>query len=140
MRIEKRELDDNLEKIMQEEYLKEENKYNIQYNFNSFCFVAYKDNNVLGIITGYSYYKEVYIDDLVVKKEFRQKGVGTKLVKTIEEYFKGKGFDNINLCTNGFQAPKFYEKCGFKLEFVRKNKNNPNFDKYFYVKFLEWLW
>ena len=29
----------------------------------------------------------------------------------------------------------FIEKCGFELEFVRKNKTNPKLDKYFYVKY-----
>ena len=30
---------------------------------------------------------------------------------------------------------KIYEKCEFELEFVRKNKNNPKLNKYFYVKY-----
>ena len=44
-------------------------------------------------------------------------------------------FNNINLVTNSFQAPGFYEKCGFKLEFIRKNEKNPKLTKYFYVKY-----
>jgi len=54
----------------------------------------------------------------------------------VEEYFKDDGFNNINLCTNEFQAPKFYKKCGYKLEFIRKNERNSKLNKYFYVKFL----
>lgn len=34
----------------------------------------------------------------------------------------GKEYNNINLTTYEFQAPKFYEKCGFEIEFIRKDK------------------
>lgn len=30
---------------------------------------------------------------------------------------------------------KTYEKCGFELEFVRKNKSNPKLTKYFFIKY-----
>ena len=56
------------------------------------------------------------------------------LQKIYDEY-KDKGFENINLTTYGFQAPEFYKKCGFKVEFVRENKKNPKLNKYFLVKY-----
>ena len=49
----------------------------------------------------------------------------------MKKFFKDKGFNNINLVTNEFQAPKFYESCGFDLEFVRENKKNLKLTKYF---------
>ena len=52
-----------------------------------------------------------------------------------EEYFSDKNYTSISLTTYDFQAPKFYEKCGFKLEFVRENKKNPKLTKYFFVKY-----
>ena len=55
------------------------------------------------------------------------------MIRAVEEYFGGQGFNNINLCTNGFQASGFYEKCGFELEFVRENKTDPRLNKYFYI-------
>ena len=56
-------------------------------------------------------------------------------METVEEYFRNKGFENINLTTYAFQAPEFYKKCGFKVEFVRENKDNPKLNKYFLVKY-----
>ncbi len=39
------------------------------------------------------------------------------------------------MVTSAFQAPGFYEKCGFQAEFVRINKKNPKLTKTFFVKF-----
>ena len=108
----------------------------VKYNFNKFSFVAKDDDKPVGFCTGFSYYSEVTINNVVVLKEYRGKGIGTKLIECVEKYFEGKGFNNINLVTNDFQAPKFYKKCGFKLEFVRENKANTKLTKYFYVKYL----
>ena len=58
-----------------------------------------------------------------------------KLGVTVDSHYKDKGFENINLTTYGFQAPEFYKKCGFKVEFVRENKKNPKLNKYFLVKY-----
>lgn len=58
-----------------------------------------------------------------------------KLMRAVEAHYQGRGFNNINLCTSAFQAPGFYEKLGFRLEYIRENKTNPKLTKYFYVKF-----
>ena len=108
----------------------------VEYNFNKFSFIAKDNDKLVGSITGFSYYSEITINNLVVRKEYRGKGIGTKLIRTVEKHFANKGFNNINLVTNNFQAPKFYEKCGFELEFVRENKKNPKLTKYFFVKYL----
>ena len=107
----------------------------VEYNFKRFSFVAKENDQTIGYLTGFSYYSEVTINNLVVLKKYRGRGVGTKLIKYVEKFFKDKGFNNINLVTNEFQAPKFYENCGFDLEFVRKNKENPKLTKYFYIKY-----
>lgn len=40
----------------------------------------------------------------------------------LENHFKGKGFNNINLVTNPFQGPDFYMKCDYIKEFVRVDR------------------
>lgn len=104
-------------------------------NYKSFAFVAKEDSKILGIITGKSYYKEVHISDLIIVEEYRNKRIGSKLIETVEKYYKDKDFENINLTTYGFQAPEFYKKCGFEVEFVRESKKNPKLNKYFLVKY-----
>ena len=108
---------------------------NVDYNIKYFTFTAKKNNIILGYLNGYAYYAEIVINNLVVLKNYRKLGIGTKLIRHTEKYFTGKGYNNINLVTNEFQAPLFYKKCGFKLEFIRKNLNNPKLNKYFFIKY-----
>ena len=128
-------LDENIYKIIDREF----NKYAIQNelkcNYKSFAFIVKDKNNVIGVITGNSYYNEVHIGDLIVLEEYRRKNIGKQLMQKVEEYYKDKGFEQINLTTYGFQAPEFYKKCGFEIEFIRKNKKNPKLDKYYMIKY-----
>lgn len=110
-------------------------KNEVTCNYKPFNFIAKEDDKIIGIITGHSYYKEVHVADLIVLEEYRNKHIGTKLVEMVENYYKGKGFENINLTTYNFQAPDFYQKCGFEIEFIRKNRENPKLTKYFLVKY-----
>ena len=127
--------DKRLYKLMDNEFNKFAIKNSVTCNYKSFNFVAKEDDKIVGIIMGHSYYKEVYIDDLIVLEEYRNKHIGTKLIETVENYFKNKGFENINLTTYKFQAPEFYKKCGFKVDFIRENKENPKLNKYYLVKY-----
>ncbi|MBO4846292.1 MAG: GNAT family N-acetyltransferase [Lachnospiraceae bacterium] len=111
-----------------------ENK--VALNFEEYCFIAEDDEgNVIGSITGRAYYNEVHIGDLIIDKNHRRINLGSKLVKTVEDAYKGKGYEKITLTTFGFQAPEFYKKLGYTLEFVREDKD-PQLSKYFYCKSL----
>lgn len=123
-------------KIINDEFNKYATKNDVQCNYNPFTFVAKENEKIIGIITGHSYYKEIHIGDLIVLEEYRNKKIGSMLVKAVEDYFANKDFKNINLTTYGFQAHKFYEKCGFKIEFIREDRENPKLSKYFLVKYL----
>lgn len=103
-------------------------------NWEPFFFTARENGRLMGVITGHKYYSEVHIGDLLVLKECRKNHIGTSLLNAIEEHFKDSGIDNINLTTYAFQAPEFYKKCGFELEYVRENKKEPKLNKMFFVK------
>ena len=131
----KENLDEGIYEIIDEEFNKFATKNGIICNYKSFAFVAKEESKIIGIITGNSYYKEVHISDLIVLEQYRNKHIGSKLMETVENYYENKGFENINLTTYGFQAPEFYKKCGFEIEFIRKNKENPKLNKYYLVKY-----
>ena len=125
-------IDEKYLKMIDDEFNKYANKNNVVCDYVS--FVAKENDNIVGIITGRSYYKEIHISDLIVLEQYRNKKIGSKLIEKVEEYYKNKGFENINLTTYDFQAPKFYQKCGFEIEFMRENKQNPKLTKYFLIK------
>ncbi len=131
----KENLDEGIYEIIDEEFNKFATKNGIICNYKSFAFVAKEESKIIGIITGNSYYKEVHISDLIVLEQYRNKHIGSKLMETVENYYKNKGYENINLTTYGFQALEFYKKCGFKVEFIRKSKENPKLNKYYLVKY-----
>ena len=135
LQIEKVESNDVIENFIEEEQEKYEAKNEVVCNYTPFCFTAMIDGELVGAIAGATCFSEVYIDELVVKEEHRGKNIGSQLMSAVENYYKDYGFNNMNTMTNEFQAAKFYEKCGFELEFVRKNKDNPKLNKYFYVKY-----
>src|SRR5574344_385213 len=128
-------LNSELNNIIDVEFNKFAIKNNIACNYMSFKFVAKENEKIIGILSGHSYYNEVHISELIVLEQYRNKHIGTKLLETAESYYKDKGFQHINLSTYAFQAPEFYKKCGFQVEFIRENKENPKLTKYFLVKY-----
>jgi len=128
-------LDGEYNKIIDIEFNKFANKNEVKCDYKPFAFLAKEDDEILGLITGHSYYKEVHISDLIVYEKYRNKHIGSKLMETVENYYKNKGFENINLTTYNFQAPEFYKKCGFKVEFVRESKKDPKLTKYYLAKY-----
>lgn len=91
-------------------------------NDNYKTFVALSDDIVVGYITtvqvlaagfpvGY-----IKINGLAVKQEFQNRGIGTKLVKHVEQIAYEKGISNIGLAS-GFKrtdAHAFYEHLGYE--------------------------
>lgn len=114
-----------------------ERENGIEINFKNFSFtLSDEKGEVFGVLSAYTAYSEIYVEDLWVDESLRQKGYGRKLLQTLEHYFDGKSYNNINLVTNEFQAPLFYKKCGYDIEFVRVNKSNSKLTKTFFIKYL----
>ena len=129
------EVDDKIGGFINVEFSQYGIQNEVELNYEEFCFVAEDEGKMLGVITGRAYYNEVHIGDLIVSSDCRKSGIGSKLVRAVEDAYKGKGYDKITLTTFGFQAPEFYKKLGYELEFVREDKN-PKLSKYFLAKSL----
>lgn len=129
-------LPENIEEVMREELVEYETSHGIDVNFKRFALVLKNSaDKVIGVLNAFTAFSEIYIDDMWVDKLERGKGYGRKLIQTLEDRFEGKGFNNINLVTSAFQAPDFYKKCGFSVEFIRENKVNPRLTKTFFIKY-----
>ena len=127
------EVDDRLGEFINKEFSAYGEQNGVFLNYDEFCFAAEEDGNILGVITGRAYYNEVHIGDLIVASSLRKGGIGSKLVRAVEDNYRGKGYDKITLTTFGFQAPEFYKKLGYEVEFVREDKE-PKLSKYFLAK------
>ncbi len=127
------EVDDRLGEFINKEFSAYGEQNGVVLNYDEFCFAAEEDGKILGVITGRAYYNEVHIGDLIVASSVRKGGIGSKLVRAVEDNYRGKGYDKITLTTFGFQAPEFYKKLGYEVEFVREDKE-PKLSKYFLAK------
>lgn len=105
------------------------NEMNKDGNYKA--FEAIIENSVVGFITivqalsigvpiGY-----LHIQALAVKKEFQQRGIGTKLLRHTENYAKEMRISSIILCSSFKRTDThaFYERNGY-------DKDSYCFDKY----------
>ncbi len=84
---------------------------------NPNCFyVAEINNKVVGYILGTFDWGNGHIVSLAVKKEFRNLGIGKRLLKTLENYFFSVGCDYIVLevKVSNRIARLFYYKMGYR--------------------------
>lgn len=87
--------------------------------FESVAFVA-KDQDVdIGAVVVEQFWGSLHIKYVYVDEEWRHKGVGTKLMEQALEYAKSCYCPFAFVETMSFQARKFYEKLGFRVEFTR---------------------
>ena len=124
---------DRIDEFINSEFSNYASDCGVDLNYEDFCFIAEDDGEIAGVIIGRAYYNEVHIGDLIVGKDYRRAGIGSRLVAAVEDAYKGKGYEKIALTTFGFQAPEFYKKLGYDLEFVREDRD-PKLSKYFYLK------
>lgn len=131
------ELSENIEAKMREDLIKYETSHRIDVNYKPFHLVLFEGDKTIGVLSAYTAFAEIYIDDLWIDSAYRNNGYGRKLLQALESSFEDKGFNNINLVTSSFQAPEFYKKCGYEVEFVRKNIQNPKLTKTGFIKYFK---
>ena len=98
-------------------------------------YLAIEDNKVIGMILGiiekpeydFDYERKTkvgHVLELIVTKKVRNNGVGSKLLKRMEEYFFNKDCYTINIDVFGYniQGRKFYEKNGYHARMVNMSK------------------
>ena len=96
-------------------------------NNNGKCYLAIKEDKVIGLIMGtippyeeYDYLdykcpKRGKITELIVTSKIRSKGIGQLLINKMEEYFKSNGCEYVIVDVFGYNdlALKFYYKKGY---------------------------
>nr|MBQ6241287.1 GNAT family N-acetyltransferase [Lachnospiraceae bacterium] len=126
--------DSRIGSFINDEFSQYSEQNGVVLNYSEFCFAAEdEEGKILGVITGRAYYNEVHIGDLIIDRKHRRSGLGSKLIAAVEEAYAGAGYEKITVTSFGFQAPEFYKKLGYQIEFVREDKN-PKLSKYFLSK------
>ena len=73
------------------------------------------------------------IEYLYISEDLRGQGIGSKILKMAENESKNRGCKYSFVDTFNFQAPKFYEKHGYKEVFALKNYPYTG-ERYYYTK------
>ena len=81
--------------------------------------IYYEDESgeKLAGLTGQTFGNWLCIHYLFVAESFRRQGIGSKIVMSAEREAQNRGCKYIFVDTFSFQAPKFYEKLGYKCVF-----------------------
>ena len=119
--------------------------YNELLSKNRMTFVYTKDEEYIGEISivfnkndeDYSIPGiRLYVSRIIVKKEFRGRGYGKKLMKHIIEYAKKQGYSELSLGVNldNYIALKLYVELGFdKIQYIGEDNDGK------YVKLIKRL-
>lgn len=103
-------------------YNKFEEIYKLKLNdTNSYYIVAILDNRIVGVLTSeiqvklHRERKQSFIEDLIVDKEYRNKGIGKALLQNAVDYAKENDCEVIELTSyiNNKDAHRFYENNNF---------------------------
>lgn len=99
-------------------------------NPNSEYFIAKQDNEILGFAGIWKSIDDVHITDIVVKKIYRKKHIGSALLQKLIDTAKEQNFKSITLEVNENNLPaiNLYTKFLFKQLGIRKKyyKNKDN--------------
>ena len=78
-------------------------KNDIIENISRQSIIAYEGSEIVGAITFILFYGEAYIDEFAVLEEYRHKGIGSKLIKEVENYCRDRGVSHISLNTFAYK-------------------------------------
>ena len=73
------------------------------------------DGAVLGGLTGFTAWGWLYIDIFFVPEDLRHKGLGTQILKRVEQEAKARGCCGAHLYCYEFQNLSFYERHGYQI-------------------------
>jgi GNAT superfamily N-acetyltransferase len=86
-------------------------------NHQPLSFIVKSDTDeIIGGIIGGTYWDWLDIDRFWIKEEYRRLGLGTTLLKKMEEAAIQRGCNNAHLDTHDFQALYFYLKNGYVIK------------------------
>jgi len=94
----------------------------LYHSFERYFFVATMMDRVIGFVGGAIRRGHGHISGLAVDKEYRMKGIGKSLLKTVDHEFLASGFDKVTLEVrkSNWSTIRFYKKHGYKRACLKK--------------------
>ena len=92
-----------------------------------------EEGNLIAGLTGETFGNWLEIEYLYVSEDLRRQEIGSKILKMAENESRNRGCKYSFVDTFNFQAPKFYEKHGYKEVFTLK-KYPYTGERYYYTK------
>lgn len=92
-------------------------------------FIKDQKQNVLGGVSGTTFYGSLNVDSLWIAPYLRHQGWGTRLIHEAEKIGKDRGAKFVTVNTMDWEALPFYKKLGYSVEFTREgyDKNSKMF-------------
>lgn len=88
-------------------------------------FIRDIHDDIIAGCNGSVIYGSIYTDQLWVHEDYRNQGLGTKLMQQIHNYGREIGCSIATIATMSFQkAAKFYQKLGYVCDFERIGYSN----------------
>ena len=85
------------------------------------CFIRNADGLIVGGAIGRRWLHCCELQQLWVAPDSRTQGLGARLMREFEKHAQSHGCASIQLETYSFQAPAFYLRLGYAVEFVRRD-------------------
>jgi ribosomal-protein-alanine N-acetyltransferase len=94
----------------------------LYHSFERYFFVATLMDSVIGFVGGAIRRGHGHISGLAVDKGYRMKGIGRRLLKTLDHEFLASGFDKVTLEVrkSNWDVIRFYKKLGYKQAYLIK--------------------
>jgi GNAT superfamily N-acetyltransferase len=96
-------------------------------------FVRDEQQQIVAGVSGWTWASACEIRDLWVDPKWRGQGYGRSLLEAVEEEARARQCKVILLSSYSFQAPAFYQKCGYELVWSL-NDFPPGHQNFFLIK------
>lgn len=110
-----------------DEFWSEQNLKSEFENLNSKCIVAKYNNEPVGFVCIWKGFEEYHITNIVTRKDFRKRGIGTVLLNRTICFCKEQGKNTsiiLEVNEKNLSAQKLYEKFNFQIIGIRKKYYN----------------
>jgi len=81
----------------------------------SYHLIAIEDDRIIGCALFHPKEKTGRLYQMAVEKNYQKQGIGTELVKIMEDFLKEKGFISTYLHARHYAVP-FYKRLGYKIQ------------------------